>query len=234
MQPLFHAVLTVARVSEKKYIDPEIGEVVFRKSMRSRCISIRVHPVKGISVSVPCIIPYAVAQAFFHSRRGWILDTIAKQSEKYKDVVVPTAEEIEALRKRAKTELPPRLAELAVRYGFRYNRVAIKHNASNWGSCSTKSNINLNLNIVRLPKVLQDYVLLHELCHLRHHDHSHAFHLLLEHLLTDNILKLMEEGDSYSEEIASKAALSKARYPLDHVMTREIKMCHKNNYLVTQ
>ncbi|MBR2162290.1 MAG: M48 family metallopeptidase, partial [Bacteroidales bacterium] len=165
---------------------------------------------------------------------GWILDTIAKQSEKYKDVVVPTAEEIEALRKRAKTELPPRLAELAVRYGFRYNRVAIKHNASNWGSCSARNNINLNLNIVRLPKVLQDYVLLHELCHLRHHDHSHAFHLLLEHLLTDNILKLMEEGDSYSEEIASKAALSKARYPLDHVMTREIKKCHKNNYLVTR
>ncbi|MBR2162584.1 MAG: hypothetical protein IJ954_01750, partial [Bacteroidales bacterium] len=67
--------MPVARVSEKKYIDPEIGEVVFRKSKRSRCISIRVHPVKGISVSVPYIIPYAVAQAFFHSRRGWILDT---------------------------------------------------------------------------------------------------------------------------------------------------------------
>ena len=64
------------------------------------------------------------------------------------------------------------ILELAARHGFSYNRVAIKHNASNWGSCSTKGNINLNLNIVRLPKVLQDYVLIHELCHLRHHDRT--------------------------------------------------------------
>lgn len=208
---------------EKIYNDPEIGEVTFRKSVRSRSMSIRVHPVKGVSVSVPDIIPYAAAMAFFQTRRGWVLETMAKQKERFKDVVVPSADEIEEFRKMAKKELPPRLAELAVRYGFVYNRVAIKHNATNWGSCSARSNINLNLNIVRLPKALQDYVLLHELCHLRHQDHSHAFHLLLEHVLTDNILKLMDEGDRFAEELARKAAISRAKYPLDHVMTREIK-----------
>lgn len=207
----------------KIYLDPEIGEVTFRKSVRSRSMSIRVHPVKGVSVSVPYIVPYAAAMAFFQTRRGWVLETMAKQKERFKDVVVPSADEIEELRRRAKKELPPRLSELALRYGFVYNRVAIKHNATNWGSCSAKSNINLNLNIVRLPKALQDYVLLHELCHLRHQDHSHAFHLLLEHVLTDNVLKLMDEGDSFAEELARKAASSRARYPLDHVMTREIK-----------
>lgn len=207
----------------KIYLDPEIGEVTFRKSVRSRSMSIRVHPVKGVSVSVPYIVPYAAAMAFFQTRRGWVLETMAKQKERFKDVVVPSADEIEELRRRAKKELPQRLSELALRYGFVYNRVAIKHNATNWGSCSAKSNINLNLNIVRLPKALQDYVLLHELCHLRHQDHSHAFHLLLEHVLTDNVLKLMDEGDSFAEELARKAASSRARYPLDHVMTREIK-----------
>lgn len=213
----------MAQREGKIYLDPEIGEVTFRKSVRSRSMSIRVHPVKGVSVSVPYIVPYAAAMAFFQTRRGWVLETMAKQKERFKDVVVPSADEIEELRWRAKKELPPRLSELASRYGFVYNRVAIKHNATNWGSCSAKSNINLNLNIVRLPKVLQDYVLLHELCHLRHQDHSHAFHLLLEHVLTDNVLKLMDEGDSFAEELARKAASSRARYPLDHVMTREIK-----------
>lgn len=213
----------MAQRDGKIYVDPEIGEVTFRKSVRSRSMSIRVHPVKGVSVSVPYIVPYAAAMAFFQTRRGWVLETMSKQKERFKDVVVPTADEIEELRKRAKKELPPRLAELAGRYGFIYNRVAIKHNATNWGSCSAKSNINLNLNIVRMPKALQDYVLLHELCHLRHQDHSHAFHLLLEHVLTDNILKLMDEGDSFAEELARKAALSRAKYPLDHVITREIK-----------
>lgn len=213
----------MANPSAKTYDDPEIGEVTFRKSVRSRSISIRVHPVKGVSVSVPYIVPYSVAQAFFISRRNWVIATMARQKEKYKDVVMPTPEEIEALRRQAKAELPPRLAELAARYGFSYNRVAIKHNASNWGSCSAKSNINLNLNIVRLPKVLQDYVLLHELCHLKHQDHGHAFHLLLEHVLTDNVIRLMDAGDPMASNLARKAAQSRAKYPLDHVMTGEIK-----------
>ena len=139
------------------------------------------------------------------------------------DAHAPAPEEIEAWRRKAKAELPPRLAELAARHGFSYNRVAIKHNATNWGSCSAKSNINLNLNIVRLPKVLQDYVLLHELCHLKHQDHGHAFHLLLEHVLTDNVIRLMDAGDTYAADLARRAAVSRAKYPLDYVMTREIK-----------
>ena len=211
------------KAADRIYKDPEIGEVTFRKSVRSRSIGIRVHPVKGVSVSVPYIVPFAVAQAFFQSRRGWVIETMAKQKEKYKDVVMPTAQEIAELRKKAKAELPPRLFELAVRYNFLYNSVTIKHNASNWGSCSAKGNINLNLNIVRLPKVLQDYVLLHELCHLSHHDHGHGFHLLLEHVLTDNLLKLVDAGDPLAAEIARKAAVSKAKYPVDFVMTRAIR-----------
>ena len=101
--------------------------------------------------------------------------------------------------------------------------VSIKHNATNWGSCSTKSNINLNLNIVRLPAALQDYILLHERCHLRHHDHGHAFHLLLEHVCTDNLLKHCDTGDEIARTIARAAAVSKAKYPIDYVCTKAIK-----------
>ena len=218
-------------MTEKIIKDPEIGTVTLRKSERSARMSIRVHPVKGVTVTVPYLVPFAAAVLFFQARRGWVLETMAKQRERLKNVVVPTDAEIETLRKRAKKELPPRLAQLAARYGFVYNRVSVKHNATNWGSCSTKGNINLNLNIVRLPRLLQDYVLLHELCHLRHHDHGQAFHLLLEHVLTDNLMKLMESDslDKGSEEYgfvmetARKAAVSKARYPLDYTMTRAIK-----------
>lgn len=217
---------------EKIYMDPEIGQVTFRKSVRSGSMSIRVHPVKGVTVSIPYIVPYAAAQAFFMLRRDWVIGTMARQRERYKDLKLPSAEEVEMLRRQAKAELPARLSDLASRHGFSYNRVVIKHNATNWGSCSAKGNINLNLNVVRLPKVLQDYVLLHELCHLRHQDHGHAFHLLLEHVLTENLVRLMDEckldGSDVDHctlvaEIARKAASSKAKYPLDYVMTRVIK-----------
>ena len=213
----------MARQEGKIIVDPEIGEVMFRKSLRSRSLSIRVHPVKGVSVSVPYIVPYAAARLFFEARRQWVLDTMARQREKYRDIPQASPEEVEALRLQARKELPERLAVLAERYGFSYNRVAIKHNATNWGSCSSKGNINLNLSILRLPGILRDYVLLHELCHLRHQDHGHSFHLLLEHVLTDHILREADKGDALSKELARKAAMSKARFPLDHTMTRAIR-----------
>ena len=218
-------------------MDPEIGEVTFRKSVRGRRVAIRVHPVRGVTVSVPTLVPYAAAVAFFKMKRQWVLDVVRRQKDRLKDTPVASSSEIEALRRQAKSELPQRLAELAARYGFIYNKVTIKHNSSNWGSCSTRNNINLNLNIVRLPSVLRDYVLLHELCHLKHHDHGHAFHLLLEHVLTDNIMKYLDsvcqtpglspESSSESRELASiiarKAAASKAKYPVDYTFTREIR-----------
>ena len=215
--------------SEGKILnDPQIGEVKFAKSDRSRSISIRVHPVRGVRVSVPLLVPYAAAIAFFKLKRGWVLEVMAKQKERFKDVKVASPDEVEELRRRAKAELPQRLAELASRYGFVYNRVAIKHNSTNWGSCSSKNNINLNLNIVRLPFVLRDYILLHELCHLRHHDHGHEFHLLLEHVLTDNLMKLLESDEAVSDaalvkSLARKAAVSKARFPLDSTLSHAIK-----------
>ena len=219
----------MARQSEKILTDPQVGEVLLVKSARSRSISIRVHPVKGVRVSVPRIVPFAAAVAFYKMKRNWVLEVMARQRERFKDVQVASPDEVEALRRKAKAELPSRLAELAGRYGFVYNRVVIKHNATNWGSCSSKNNINLNLNIVRLPKVLQDYILLHELCHLRHHDHGHAFHLLLEHLLTDNLMKLLADTSLSNEDVAlnsnlaKKAAVSKARFPVDYTMSRAIK-----------
>lgn len=229
----------MAKTQGKIIIDPEIGEVLIDKSDRSRSISIRVHPVRGVRVSVPKLVPYAAAIAFFKMKRGWVLEVMAKQKERFKDVKVASPSELEDLRRRAKAELPVRLAELASRYGFVYNRVAIKHNSTNWGSCSSKNNINLNLNIVRLPSVLRDYILLHELCHLRHHDHGEGFHLLLEHVLTDNLMRLLESYDAGSgcavasqvfedeaslvKGIARKAAVSKARYPLDYTLSHAIK-----------
>lgn len=237
----------MAKSEGKVLNDPQIGEVKLVKSDRSRSISIRVHPVKGVRVSVPRLVPYAAAVAFFKMKRGWVLDTIARQKERFKAVPQVAPEEIEQMRRRARTELPVRLAELASRYGFVYNRVAIKHNSTNWGSCSTKGNINLNLNIVRLPKPLQDYILLHELCHLRHNDHGEGFHLLLEHVLTDNLMRLLADCEAGQPEkslperdskgrvcavasdasllksLARKAAASKARFPLDYTLSSAIK-----------
>jgi len=99
---------------------------------------------------------------------------------------LPETPEVAGLRKAAKAYLPGRLRELAAQNGFTVNQIRIKHNVSNWGSCSTKGNINLNLNLMRLPAELQDYVMLHELCHLRYMNHGPEFHALLESVCPDH------------------------------------------------
>lgn len=101
---------------------------------------------------------------------------------------------VEVLREEAKILLPQKLSYFSDQYGFHFHKVTIKHNSSNWGSCSRAGNINLNLNLIRLPEPLCDYVLLHELCHLKEPNHGPRFHALLERLCLNNIRHLIDLG----------------------------------------
>ena len=103
-----------------------------------------------------------------------------RRRRKKKALTAEQAAEVERLRAEAKAALPPRLAARAPEHGFTDNKGRIKHNSSNWGSCSELGNINLNLNLMRLPEHLRDFVMLHELCHLRYLNHGPEFHALLE------------------------------------------------------
>ncbi len=76
---------------------------------------------------------------------------------------------------------------------FAYRRVAIKNNASNWGSCSSQRNMNLNMHLVRLPEALMNYVIAHELCHLVYFDHSKQFHAIMN-AVTDGREKALERA----------------------------------------
>lgn len=101
---------------------------------------------------------------------------------------------VEVLREEAKILLSQKLSYFSDQYGFHFHKVTIKHNSSNWGSCSRAGNINLNLNLIRLPEPLCDYVLLHELCHLKEPNHGPRFHALLERLCLSNIRHLIDLG----------------------------------------
>ena len=185
---------------------PEIGEVIMIRRKGTARLRISVSPRRGVVVSVPWLMPYAVAERFLMSKRQWVTDTMKRQALRQQEAVrtgktaaVPgDPAELERMREKARALLEPKLREAAARHGFGFKgRVAIKNNVTNWGSCSSKGNINLNMRLILLPGHLQDYVILHELCHLRHQNHGPQFHALLDSLLDGREAALSRELRSW-------------------------------------
>ncbi len=79
------------------------------------------------------------------------------------------------LKEKARVLVKERLEYWNKHYKFKYNRVSIRNQRSRWGSCSSLGNLNFNFRIVTLPIHLVDYIIVHELCHLRQFNHSQKF-----------------------------------------------------------
>ncbi len=91
----------------------------------------------------------------------------------------------EAYRIEAKKVLPKRTYELAKKHNFKYNKVSVRNAKTRWGSCSGINNISLNIQLMRLPIELIDYIILHELCHTIEKNHGKKFWALLDKVSGD-------------------------------------------------
>ena len=171
--------------------DPQLGEVVFRKNPNARNYIIRLQEGK-IKVTIPLYGNYARAKGFLLENKQKLLVKIQKQPSHPLPEIDDTA-----LRRKAQTVLPTRLAKLAELHGFQYSGVRIRKSRSRWGSCSTKKAINLSLYLMLLPEHLIDYVLLHELCHTVQMNHSPAFWSLLDRCTQNKAKELRREIRKY-------------------------------------
>jgi predicted metal-dependent hydrolase len=84
------------------------------------------------------------------------------------------------IRRRARQALPPLLERVSRQTGLNYNRVSIRSQKTRWGSCSSRGNISLNDQLLFLPADAVEYLMVHELCHTRHLNHSKAFWTLVQ------------------------------------------------------
>jgi predicted metal-dependent hydrolase len=152
---------------------------VFVRHPRARRYILRVALDGTVRVTIPRWGSKREAAAFAEREHGWI-EKQQRRVEEQRLIGVArgdgvSAAGLRALREQAKRELPTRLLELAAQHGLAVSRISIRDQRSRWGSCSRSGHICLNWRLVQMPAMVRDYVLIHELMHLKRMDHSRTF-----------------------------------------------------------
>ena len=173
-----------------------IGPILFEESKRARKLNISIKPHKPVRVAVPSRVSFNKAKELVKSKISWIRKHSSRMKvlEKRYEEKSKTQNPINKVK--AKKMLIERLRHLAKEHTFRYNRIFIRNQRTRWGSCSIQNNINLNVNLVRFPDKLINYIILHELLHTRIKNHSKHFWTELDKLV-GNAKTLNTEVKSY-------------------------------------
>ena len=140
----------------------------FVRQRRARRYLLRVDADGRVRVTIPRGGSQRAAGEFASRNLEWI----HRQRAALPPFVALTGEERRALIGRARRELPPRLHQLAAEHDLTVTRISIRNQKSRWGSCGRDGHICLNWRLVRMPDWIRDYVMIHELMHLRRMDHS--------------------------------------------------------------
>ena len=162
---------------------PTLGVIECVRSLRTRSIRLSVRPDRAIRLTYPFFVLQKDAIAFAESKVEWVVKTRERLEERRAAIPTISRAEAKELLNRARGYLPTTLARLAQEHGFRYTSLRLTSARTRWGSCSGKNGISLSIFIMRLPIHLREFIILHELCHTRHHNHSAEFHTLLDALV---------------------------------------------------
>jgi predicted metal-dependent hydrolase len=170
-----------------------LGMIECVRSLRARSIRLVVRRDGTLRLTYPLFSSRAKAIAFAESKMEWIERTRQRISQRTAEYPTISPSEVEHLRREARAYIPATLSRLAQEHGFRYTSLRISSAHTRWGSCSGRNGISISLFVMLLPEHLREFILLHELCHTRHHNHSVAFHLLLDSLVDGNEKRLNTE-----------------------------------------
>ncbi|HZT76619.1 MAG TPA: M48 family metallopeptidase [Vicinamibacterales bacterium] len=150
---------------------------IFVRHPRARRYVIRVTDDGAVRVTIPRWGSKREASTFVERQQAWIEKQLRRVSTPPAGVEPPEGRA--AAIARAKRELPPRLLELAAQHGLAVTRVSVRNQQWRWGSCAPNGHICLNWRLVTMPDWVRDYVLIHELMHLKRMDHSPKFWTLV-------------------------------------------------------
>ena len=153
---------------------------------RRRTVALEVTRDARVLVRAPQRMPETRIAAFVRAHEDWLAAHLEAQRRRLEAAPPPTAEELAALRAEARRILPPKVAYYARLMGVTPTHITITAARTRFGSCSAKNALSFSCLLLRYPEEAVDLVVVHELAHIRHHNHGPEFYALLGQVLPDH------------------------------------------------
>lgn len=159
---------------------------MLQKNKRARRLRLTVRLDGSVIVSTPYNVKEKFVESFIHEKAGWIFSKIAYFSQ-FEGGPIARYNNKDYLRYKtdARLLIEERVEYFNKQYGFQYNKINIKNQRTRWGSCSQKGNLNFNYKLLFLSDEMRDYVIVHEVCHLKELNHSSKFWDLVKVIFPD-------------------------------------------------
>ncbi|MCR4906015.1 MAG: M48 family metallopeptidase [Clostridiales bacterium] len=154
---------------------------------RRKTVSLSLKPDGTFLVRGPLRIPDKEVTALLAQKEGWLRSHLAKQRDAADadEAGRLTEEEIDALIREARTDIPARVKRFGPAVGVSWGRISIRKQRTRWGSCSAEGNLSFNGLLMLAPPEARDYVVIHELCHRLEMNHSARFWAHVERVCPD-------------------------------------------------
>ncbi|MDD3487405.1 MAG: M48 family metallopeptidase [Candidatus Moranbacteria bacterium] len=159
-------------ILKNKKIDYKLCE-----SDRARCLRITIYPSGELAATLPRNMSLKNLEKFLQQKSDWILRKMNLAKKRKPLFALPRASRKDYLAKKneARKLVSAKVEYFSRIYGVHPAKISIRNQKSRWGSCSRKGNLNFNYRLVYLPEKYQDYIVVHELCHLKEFNHSKKF-----------------------------------------------------------
>ena len=165
---------------------PSKIEYKIKESKRAKRMRIAVYCDGRVVVTVPRGFPERMLERFIADKKDWIMEKVQRFLRAPHGLVRKYARgDFKKYKDEAKVLVEERIAYFNQFYGFKYNKINIKNQKTRWGSCSRKGNLNFNYKMLFLAPEVQDYIVAHELCHLKEFNHSKNFWNLVAQVLPE-------------------------------------------------
>lgn len=150
-----------------------------------KTLAIEITREAALVVRAPLRCPQRDIDRFLREKEGWIAVHMARMRERREKHPEPTAEKEAVLRQKAKEVLPPLVEQYAARMGVQPAGITVTGARTRFGSCSPKNRLCFSFRLMEHPMAAVEYVVVHELAHIRHKNHGSKFYQEIEAVLPD-------------------------------------------------